>query len=173
MSKGLRNVSNGNLGRHIFLLLPIIRLNHNLDKALEAKLKYYYKGKALKYQIQEKEGHLFSKISELKARIAELENDLEVLQERIQGFLEMPCVRTFQKGRYVDEVRAAYEDLLCWGVGVENVENVVRAVLENLGGLQCGRVPKATFARCMYLEARRLAQIQVAEGLLDGWESGN
>ena len=32
---------------------------------------------------------------------------------------------------------------------------------------------KATFARYMYLEARRLSQIHVAEQLLDEWDSGN
>ena len=62
---------------------------------------------------------------------------------------------------------------MCWGVGVNNVQKVVRTVLENLGGLECGRLPKATFSRYMYLEARRLAQIQVAEEILDGWDSEN
>lgn len=56
----------------------IIRLNDNLDSVLEAKskaqkLKWYYKNKAQKYVNQGKEGHLFSKIAELKAKIAELE----------------------------------------------------------------------------------------------------
>ena len=40
-------------------------------------------------------------------------------------------------------------------------------------GLKCERLPKATFARYMYLiyETRRLAQIQVADTLLTDWES--
>ena len=155
----------------------ITRLNKRLDSALEAKnkaqkLKSYYKGKAM-FQKNEGKGHLLSKISELKSRIAELENDVEVLQEHIQDFLKTSTVKTFHNGRYSDEIRAVYEDLLCWGVGVENVGNVIKTVIEKLTGLDCGRLPKATFARYMYLEARRLAQIQVAEKLLDGWELGN
>lgn len=87
---------------------------------------------------QGKEGHLFSKIAELKAKIAELENDVEVLQERSDEFLEIPGVhKTFQNGKYTDEIRSVYEDLLCWGVGVDNVVNVVWVALENLSGLQC------------------------------------
>jgi hypothetical protein len=150
-------------------------LNKRLDSALEAKtkaqkLKSYYKSKAV---CQKTEGPLFSKISELKSHIAELENEVEVLQEHIQDFLKTPMVKAFQNGKYTDEVRAVYEDLLCWGVGVENVQKVVRTVIENLAGLECERLPKATFARYMYLEARRLSQIQVAEQLLDEWDSGN
>jgi hypothetical protein len=146
----------------------IQRLNERLDSALEAKtkaqkLKSYYKSKAV---CQKTEGPLFSKISELKSHIAELEKEVEVLQEHIQDFLKPPMVKTFQNGKYTDEVRAVYEDVLCWGVGVENVQKVVRTVIENLAGLECERLPKATFVRYMYLEARRLSQIQVAEQLV-------
>lgn len=35
------------------------------------------------------------------------------------------------------------------------------------------RLPKATFARYMYLDNRSLAQVQVAETLIDGWEIEN
>ena len=103
----------------------IAQLNERLDSALEAKnkaqkLKSYYKGKA-KFQKNEGEGHLLSKISELKSRIAEFENDVEVLQEHIQDFLKTCMVKTFNNGKYSDEITAVYEDLLCWKVGVENV----------------------------------------------------
>ena len=156
----------------------IIHLNDKLDSALEAKtkpqrLKWYYKNKARTIKGKGGNSHLLSKISELKSRIADLENDVEVLQEQIDEFLETPAVKTFHNGKYTDEIRAVYEDLLCWSVGINNVGNVVRTVIEKLVGLECERLPNATFARYMYLEARRLAQIQVAEKLLDGWEIGN
>jgi predicted nuclease with TOPRIM domain len=63
----------------------IARLNEKLDSALEAKaqkLKLYYKSKAM-FEKKEGKGHLLSKVSELKSRIVELENDVEVLQEEI------------------------------------------------------------------------------------------
>lgn len=136
----------------------ITRLNEKFDSALEAKnraqkLKSYYKSKAM-FEKKEGKGHLFSKVSELKSRIAELENDVEVLQEEIQEFLKTPALKTFQNGKYTDEIRAVYEDLLCWGVGTENVEHVVRTVIEKLAGLECGRLPKATFVHCTLLRFR-------------------
>ena len=156
----------------------IIRLNEKLDAALEAKsiaqrLKSYYKVKNRSFQERKANEHLLSKITELKIKIAELENDLEVLQEQLEEFPQRNVVKTFHNGRYTDEIRAVYEDLLCWGVGTKNIQNVVRTVLEKLAGLECERLPKATFARSIYLEARQLAQIQVAEKLVDGWELGN
>ena len=46
-------------------------------------------------------------MSELKSRIADLENDVEVLQEQIDEFLETPAVKTFHNGKYTrGETRA-------------------------------------------------------------------
>lgn len=56
------------------------------------------------------------------------------------------------------------------GVGTDNVEKVIRSVF-NLAEMTCDRLPKATFARYMFLEARCLTQLQVAEELLVMWES--
>ena len=53
------------------------------------------------------------------------------------------------------------------------ITEVIRSVLTNLGGVECGRLPKATFSRYMFLEARRLAQIHVAEELLTDWDATN
>ena len=80
------------------------------------------------------------------------------------------AVETFQNGKYTDTVRDVYEDLLCMGVSAENCEKVVREVLEEMAGVTVGRLPKETFARSMYLEARRMAQMQVNEELVDKWD---
>ena len=66
------------------------------------------------YGEKSSERHLFSNIKELKARIVELENDVAVLQEKINSFLDRLVVRTFHNVRYADDVRSVYEDL-CWG----------------------------------------------------------
>ena len=57
------------------------------------------------------------------------------------------------------------------GVGVNNVEKVVRAVLSNIAGINVDQLPKATFSRIMFTEARGLSQIQVAETLLQNYEN--
>ena len=61
-----------------------------------------------------------------------------------------------------------FEDLLCWGVGEEKVDKLVKTLLGNHGGTHCYSLLKATFARCVYLEACHLAKIQVAQQLLHG-----
>ena len=77
-------------------------------------------------------------------------------------------IKNIQNGKYINEVREIYEDSMCLGVGGRNVEKVVREVLEKIGGLSVDRLPKATFAKYMYLEARGLAQIQLADELSKG-----
>ena len=43
---------------------------------------------------------------------------------------------------------------MCLGVGARNVEVIVRKVLEKIGGLTADRLPKETFSKYMFLEAR-------------------
>ena len=64
-----------------------------------------------------------------------------------------------------------YEDLLSMGISTRNVERYVRLVLEKLAEAKVGRLPKVTFAKDMFLEARGLAQIHVATKLLDSKEN--
>ena len=62
---------------------------------------------------------------------------------------------------------------MCIGVEANNVENIIKNVLEKIGGISTEhlRLPKKTFAKYMFLEARGMAQAHVAEELLDGWQS--
>ena len=94
-----------------------------------------------------------------------------MLQERIEQFLNHE-VDTFEGGRYKDEIRQVYQDLMCIGIGANNVENIIKNVLEKIGGISTEhlRLPKKTFAKYMFLEAGGMAQIQVAEELPDGWQ---
>ncbi|CAC5426130.1 unnamed protein product [Mytilus coruscus] len=76
-------------------------------------------------------------------------------------------VTTFHEGKYTDDVREVYATLLSMNVGVKNIENVIKTVLEKLGGLKVERLPKKTFAEYMMVEAKALAQIQAAEAMLN------
>jgi len=64
-----------------------------------------------------------------------------------------------------------YQDLVLMGVGTNNVENVVRTVLKSFTKLEVESLPKTTFSRLMFLEARRISQIHVAESLTKNFES--
>ena len=74
---------------------------------------------------------------------------------------------TKENGRYSDDIRAVYQDLVCMGVGVNNVEKIVKSVLVNLAKMNAESLPKSTFARLMFLEARRLSQIQVTSEIIE------
>ena len=80
-------------------------------------------------------------------------------------------IKTKENGHYNDTVRATYQDLVMKGVGINNIEKVVRTVLSNFTNMNLERLPKATFARLMYTESRRLSQLQVAESLLKDYDS--
>ncbi|CAC5420538.1 unnamed protein product [Mytilus coruscus] len=91
--------------------------------------------------------------------IATGKNEGEGLQQR------RPCLNTVdgEKCKYTDDVREVYATLLSMNICVKNIENVIKTVLEKLGGLKVERLPNKTFAEYMMVEAKALAQIQAAE----------
>ena len=113
-----------------------------------------------------------SKIKELNATIRELENEKEEILEKLNVFMEGEDVWLFKNGKYVNEIRMVYEDLLCMGVSSRNVENVIRKVLKVVG-VGVDRLPKATMAKCMLLEARSFSHMQVADELMENWDQEN
>ena len=80
-------------------------------------------------------------------------------------------IKTKENSHYNDTVRATYQDLVMMGVGINSIEKVVRTVLTNFTNMNIKRLTKATFARLMYTESRRLSQLQVAESLLKDYDS--
>ena len=147
-----------------------------LDKALknllcEQKLKWYYKTKSKNISNDEDEINR-SEVKELNDRIRELEDEKLQIEEKLNVFLKGEDVLLFKDGKYVDEIRMVYEDLLCMGVSTRNIEGVIRSVLKTVG-INVGRLPKETFAKYMLFEARALAQLQVADELSENWDTEN
>ena len=58
-----------------------------------------------------------------------------------------------------------YKDLLSIGLSSRNVENCVCLVLEKLAKVKVNRLPKVTFTKNMFLEARCFTKVQVASVL--------
>ena len=75
-------------------------------------------------------------------------------------------IKTKENGHYNDTVRATYQDLVVMGLGINNIEKVVRTILTSFTNMNIECLPKATFARLMYTEPRRISQLQVAEKLV-------
>ncbi|XP_066935310.1 reticulocyte-binding protein 2-like [Clytia hemisphaerica] len=155
-------------------------LTKELDRVLKKNSKYRNKIRVLKNQIKndkdqnEEHGYSESYVNELrkaiedhKSAIESLENEKFELEEKINDFLEEKQVKVFRNGQYSQEIRMVYEDLLMLGISTANVQHAVRTVLKQLAGLEIDRLPKATFAKYMLLEARGLAHIHVASVLAD------
>ena len=57
----------------------------------------------------------------------------------------------------IDTVRDTYQNLLCMGVATDNLEAVVKCVLDNLTNLKVDCLSKSTFARLIFIEPIRLS----------------
>ena len=109
-------------------------------------------------------------ISELKQQISILENEKCEVEEKLSSYME-GLIKTKENRHYSNTVRATYQDLVMMDVGINNIEKLVRNVLTNFTNMNIECLPKATFARLMYTESRRLSQLQVAESLLKDYYS--
>ena len=131
-------------------------------RRLEQQSKSHYKIKAKKLEEKiasnEENVLLKSTIKEKEEEIKNLENENMQLEERIEEFINHE-VKLFDKNRYKNEIREVYQDIMTLVGGANNVEKLVRNVLEKIAGLKVDRLPKSTFAKYMNLEARGLAQI--------------
>ena len=139
-------------------------------KQLEQNNKSYYKRRLEKIRKSTagEDSLLKSIIKEKEEEIKNLQNEKMQLEERMESFISKE-VKTYEFGEYTQEVREVYQDLMTigGGAGANNVEKIVREVLEKIGGLKVGRLPKPTFAKYMYLEARGLAQMQLIDELVN------
>ena len=80
-------------------------------------------------------------------------------------------IKTEENGHYNDTVRATYQDLVMMGVGINNIEKLVRTVLTNFTNMDIECFPKAAFSRLMYTDSRRISHLQVAESVLKDCDS--
>ena len=91
----------------------------------------------------------------MKQQISISENKKCEVEEKLSSHME-GLVKTKENGHCNNTVRASYQDLVMMGVGINNIEKVVRTVLTNFTNMNIECLPKATFARLMYIESRRL-----------------
>ena len=89
------------------------------------KLKSYYKTRMVSHAQQEKL-HKDHNAKNEKI-ITDQVNDLERSREEDITILEL-----FNQGKYKDEVRQVYMDLLSMGVSVNQCQNVIKSVLKKL-----------------------------------------
>ena len=96
-----------------------------------------------------------------------LEKENVKLLDQINESSKIRELSFFENGQYTHNIRMVYEDLLCMGLSTRNIEKSVRLILEKLANVEVGRLPKVTFAKDMFLEARALSQIQLVSVLTE------
>ncbi|XP_065649637.1 uncharacterized protein LOC136078250 [Hydra vulgaris] len=102
----------------------------------------------------------------LKKSLNYFENLTEELKERVNIF-EKNVVEVFEGGKYNDEIRSVYYNLLSKNVSVNNVESVIRTVLQKMAGISCGALPKKSLAAEFFSEMNLLLKAQVREARLN------
>ena len=88
---------------------------------------------------------------------AEYKDTIEHLKSRKLVF--------FEGGKFTDSIRMCIMELLSYNVGILNIEPILKSVLR-MAGLEYDRLPKHTTINEMLIESRSLAQMQLAETLL-------
>ena len=82
------------------------------------------------------------------------------IEEQVSHYLSR-TIQTKINNRYTDAVRATYQDLVCMGVGTDNVETVIKSVLDNLTNLKLDCLPKPRFACLMFTDSRKVSQFRL------------
>ena len=137
--------------------LTMYRKRHSSEKQ---KVSYY------KRELQkEKNGKSKEELQKLQERLAYYENLTEELKEKVNR-TDTEEIQTFMGGKYSDEFREVYYDLLPKNVSVENCGEIIKNVLEKLGGKRVGRLPKKSSAAEMMVEAQIISKMQVCDAML-------
>ena len=81
----------------------------------------------------------------LKENINYFENPTEELKER-DAYFEKNVIDVFEEGRYNEEICSVYYELLSKNVSINDVESVIRILLQKMAAISCGKLPKKSFA---------------------------
>ena len=130
-------------------------LKHKSAREASLRTKVWYWKKRAKPNVE----LINSSKRDLEAHVRFLENENAKLLDQINESSKRRKLSVFENGQYTHGVRMIYEDLLCMGLSTRNIEKCVRLILEKLANVEVGRLPKVTFAKDMFLEARALSQI--------------
>lgn len=139
----------------------LVAANHRYEN--ERKKVYCYKDKADKASKSKEE-----ELKDLKENVSSLENENEKLKEEVENVLGKTFVQTFKDRKYTKEIRMVYYELLSMNLSVRNCEKVIRAVLEKLTNIEVDRLPTKSVASRLMVESRILAQMQVADAMIEG-----
>jgi hypothetical protein len=129
--------------------------------ALKKASKYRVKAVKITEATQGKEA-----AHEMIEHIEYLENENEQIKEQLEAFLASNEVAVFEGGKYTDEIRSTYMEIMSHGVASNKCNLIVQTVLQNLTNKTTERLPKHTLAAHIRAEAAVLAKIQCGVHML-------
>ena len=141
----------------------IERLTTSLENIKEDKLKLQKSRSDLKKKSQSKQVGAASSSS---SDIAYLENEKLNLEEQLAELFKEKKINTFKDGRYNDDVREVYMNLISMGVPIGKVKHIVESVLQGILHVGVDRLTGKTSASMMAIEAQVIGQAQTAEAML-------
>ena len=103
---------------------------------------------------------LHQEIKLLKEKALSVDIEMDELKELLTSE-----IKTFEGGKYTDDIRACIYELLSLNVGVRNVASIIQCVLTNLAHKPVGRLPSYGLTCQMLIESLTVAQAQLGEEL--------
>jgi chromosome segregation ATPase len=141
-----------------------VELDRKRLNAVKKASKYKMKAKSVivAADIQQREA-----TKTMKGRIEYLENENEQLAEHIEEFLNSDDISVFEGGKYSDEIRSVYMQLIANNVGTKKCAEIIRTVIETLTKKKTRRLPQHSLASQLKAEAAALAKIQCGIAMLE------
>ncbi|KAJ8342686.1 hypothetical protein SKAU_G00326140 [Synaphobranchus kaupii] len=126
------------------------------------KLKRMSDKKAREAEKEEKTNNL---LVEVENKLKQLGKEKQELTE-LNALMHEDVLTTFQDGKYTNDIREVIMDLLAMNVSMKKVDGVIRTVLKKLAGKDVQQLPSNWLKSHLLVEARSLADIQLAEAML-------
>ena len=90
-----------------------------------------------------------------------LESDNDSLRDQLQAFFVDDEIKSFEGGKYTNDVREVYYNLIGKGVAIQNVETVIQTVLKKLAKKKVGRLPRKSLSTVIMIECELLAKYKL------------
>lgn len=94
----------------------------------------------------------------LRTQLNELEEENDKLKSDLDEIMSDKEITTFECGQYKADIRVVCYELISRGVGSRHVSDIIKLILNRVGGLNCGRLPKPTLIRMMAFEQALIAK---------------
>ena len=131
-----------------------LKKNANAEKSKTI----YYKKKVLQ---------LNSELTQASNNLKYFENLSVELQEEINN-IDKNYICTFKNGKYTDEIRSVYYEMLQSNVSVARCGQLLKTILKKMVNVDLDKVPQKSLAATMLVEIEALSKMQVFEEIEKG-----